>query len=50
MYLTQSVQTYAGAVPLVKDRDGFLRVFVTATPVEPGRALGPACVSPSPAS
>ena len=31
MYLTQSVQTYAGAVPLVKDRDGFLRVFVTAT-------------------
>ena len=31
MYLTQSVQTYAGAVPLVKDRDGFLRVFVTAS-------------------
>jgi CARDB protein/peptidase M66-like protein len=31
LYLTQSVQTYAGAVPLVKDRDGFLRVFVTAT-------------------
>jgi hypothetical protein len=31
MNLTQSVQTYAGAVPLVKDRDGFLRVFVTAT-------------------
>jgi hypothetical protein len=31
MYLTQSVQTYTGAVPLVKDRDGFLRVFVTAT-------------------
>jgi hypothetical protein len=31
MYLTQSVQTYGGAVPLVKDRDGFLRVFVTAT-------------------
>jgi hypothetical protein len=30
MYLTQSVQTYAGAVPLVKDRDGYLRVFVTA--------------------
>jgi hypothetical protein len=31
MYLTQSVQTYEGEVPLVKDRDGFLRVFVTAT-------------------
>ena len=31
MYLTQSVQTYAGAVPLVKDRDGYLRVFVTAS-------------------
>ncbi|HUR94078.1 MAG TPA: hypothetical protein VMY76_05815 [Gemmatimonadales bacterium] len=31
MYLTQSVQTYGGSVPLVKDRDGFLRVFVTAT-------------------
>jgi CARDB/Peptidase M66 len=31
MYLTQSVQTYAGTVPLVKDRDGFLRVFVTAS-------------------
>jgi len=30
MYLTQSVQTYTGAVPLVKDRDGYLRVFVTA--------------------
>lgn len=30
MYLTQSVQTYAGAVPLVQNRDGFLRVFVTA--------------------
>ncbi|MGH7513437.1 MAG: hypothetical protein ACREOQ_11000 [Gemmatimonadales bacterium] len=30
MYLTQSVQTYDGAVPLVKDRDGYLRVFVTA--------------------
>jgi hypothetical protein len=30
MYLTQSVQTYGGAVPLVKDRDGYLRVFVTA--------------------
>jgi hypothetical protein len=31
MYLTQSVQTYDGSVPLVKDRDGFLRVFVTAS-------------------
>ena len=31
MYLTQSVQTYGGAVPLVKDRDGYLRVFVTAS-------------------
>ncbi len=30
MYLTQSVQTYAGAVPLVQGRDGYLRVFVTA--------------------
>jgi hypothetical protein len=30
VYLTQSVQTYTGAVPLVKDRDGYLRVFVTA--------------------
>jgi hypothetical protein len=31
LYLTQSVQTYTGAVPLVKDRDGYLRVFVTAS-------------------
>jgi hypothetical protein len=31
MYLTQSVQTYSGAVPLVKDRDGYLRIFVTAS-------------------
>lgn len=30
MYLTQSVQTYDGAVPLVRDRDGYLRVFVVA--------------------
>ena len=30
MYLTQSVQTYNGSVPLVKSRDGYLRVFVTA--------------------
>ncbi len=31
LYLTQSVQTYDGAVPLVADRDAFLRVFVTST-------------------
>lgn len=31
MYLTQSVQRYTGGVPLVADRDGFLRVFVTAS-------------------
>ncbi|HEU5041659.1 MAG TPA: hypothetical protein VFT84_12590 [Gemmatimonadales bacterium] len=31
VYLTQSVQTYAGAVPLVAGRDGYLRVFVTAS-------------------
>jgi hypothetical protein len=30
MYLTQSAQNYAGSVPLVKNRDGFLRVFVVA--------------------
>jgi hypothetical protein len=30
MHLTQSVQTFTGTVPLVKDRDGYLRVFVTA--------------------
>jgi hypothetical protein len=30
MYLTQSVQTYGGAVPLVQNRDAYLRVFVTA--------------------
>jgi hypothetical protein len=30
MYLTQSTQTLAGAVPLVQDRDGYLRVFVVA--------------------
>ncbi|HYF38678.1 MAG TPA: zinc-dependent metalloprotease family protein [Gemmatimonadales bacterium] len=28
MYLTQSAQTYAGSVPLVRNRDGYLRVFV----------------------
>ncbi|HEY9015048.1 MAG TPA: zinc-dependent metalloprotease family protein [Gemmatimonadales bacterium] len=30
MYLTQSTQTYAGNVPLVRGRDGYLRVFVVA--------------------
>jgi hypothetical protein len=30
MYLTQSTQTLTGAVPLVADRDGYLRVFVIA--------------------
>jgi hypothetical protein len=30
LYLTQSVQTFGGDVPLIKDRDGYLRVFVTA--------------------
>ncbi|HEX5962669.1 MAG TPA: zinc-dependent metalloprotease family protein [Gemmatimonadales bacterium] len=30
LYLTQSTQTYAGGVPLVKDRNGILRVFVVA--------------------
>ncbi len=30
MYLTQSTQTYAGAVPLVQNRDGYLRIFVVA--------------------
>lgn len=31
VYLTQSVQSYTGDVPLVADRDAFLRVFVTAS-------------------
>ncbi|MGH7510980.1 MAG: hypothetical protein ACREMZ_16165 [Gemmatimonadales bacterium] len=30
MYLTQSAQTYGGAVPLVQNRNGYLRVFVVA--------------------
>ncbi|MEO7039695.1 MAG: hypothetical protein ABI446_09620 [Gemmatimonadaceae bacterium] len=30
MYLTQSTQTMSGAVPLVQNRDGYLRVFVIA--------------------
>ncbi|MGH7526775.1 MAG: CARDB domain-containing protein [Gemmatimonadales bacterium] len=33
VYLTQSVQTFGGAVPLVADRDGYLRVFVTANQI-----------------
>jgi hypothetical protein len=31
LYLTQATQTYAGTVPLVAGRAGFLRVFVKAT-------------------
>ncbi len=31
LYITQSVQTFAGEVPLVEGRDGFLRVFVRAS-------------------
>jgi len=30
LYLTQSAQTYTGGVPLVQNRDGYLRVFVVA--------------------
>jgi reprolysin-like metallo-peptidase family M12B len=30
MYLTQSAQNYGGSVPLVQNRDGYLRVFVVA--------------------
>jgi hypothetical protein len=30
MYITQSTQTYLGAVPLIASRDGYLRVFVKA--------------------
>ena len=30
MYLTQSTQTMSGAVPLVQNRDGYLRIFVVA--------------------
>ena len=33
MYLVQSVQTYDRTVPLVRDRDALLRVFVTANQV-----------------
>lgn len=29
-YITQSAQSYGGAIPLVKNRDGVLRVFVVA--------------------
>jgi hypothetical protein len=30
MYLTQSAQNYAGTIPLVQNRNGFLRVFAVA--------------------
>jgi hypothetical protein len=30
LYITQSTQTYGGTVPLVKNRNGYLRVFVVA--------------------
>ena len=30
LYITQATQTYTGTVPLVKDRAGYLRVFVIA--------------------
>ena len=30
LYVTQSAQTYDGSVPLVKDRNGYLRVFAVA--------------------
>ena len=30
LYITQSAQNYAGSVPLVKGRNGYLRVFVVA--------------------
>jgi hypothetical protein len=30
MYITQSVQSYAGSTPLVENRNGYLRVFVVA--------------------
>jgi hypothetical protein len=33
LYLVQSVQTYGRTVPLVRDRDALLRVFVTANQV-----------------
>jgi hypothetical protein len=31
LYLTQSAQNYSGSVPLVKSRNGYLRVFVVAS-------------------
>ena len=31
LYVTQSAQTFAGDVPLVKDRNGYLRVFAVAS-------------------
>ena len=35
VWLSQSTQSAEGSVPLVQSRDGFLRVFVTATPGAP---------------
>ena len=35
LYLTQSTQTLAGDVPLVADKDGYLRVFVVASEANP---------------
>jgi hypothetical protein len=35
MYITQASQDYAGTVPLIAGRDGFLRVFVKASVVYP---------------
>jgi hypothetical protein len=37
LYLVQSVQTYARGVPLVRDRDALLRIFVTANQVNVAR-------------
>jgi subtilase family serine protease len=35
MYLTQATQTYQGTVPLVAERDAFLRVFVIGNRADP---------------
>ncbi len=37
LYLVQSVQTYGRGVPLVRDRDALLRIFVTANQVNVAR-------------
>jgi hypothetical protein len=39
LYLTQSTQTLAGAVPLVRDRAAFLRVFVVANEATTARPV-----------